>query len=717
MKFSTILNLCCGLVVFFFATTLNAQQKGLEDVAPNFEAPAQVAAVAEDLHDLQFAFGAQSLMTGATWLPVDTSYWVTYWQNDSIYRYDVDGNYIERFQIPVSGSRSITFDGTNVWFGNATTTISAVNPTTRALVTTVTVPEAARYLTYDPDANMGAGGFWLGNWNTDVYQVDMAGTTLSTIPTANLPASRYGAVYDNISPNGPHVWFFHQSSTTTSAEAVQYHIGSGTTTATLDFNAIVGTVNTTLAGGMFITDQVSATPTLGGVLQNVGVVGVNLLDTTEVTFRVDMKPYTGSFTTVYVSGDFEGWTAGIPMSDNDGDGIWELTVGMPSNVDSIEWKFQLDQWTDQEQFAGGESCTKTTGAFTNRFADVTNNTDLGTVCWNQCEHCVGLTFEINTAYITATGGTVDPAGIYLAGGSGFGVPGDNPADDSDGDGIWTVTVFRPVGFSSYYTFLNGNCGDWSCKENIAGLSCSHPANFDDRLLPPTFSDTTILACFGTCDSDGNCYVSTDVTFNINMESAPQNVQDSLGTSGTVYVSGNFNNWAATDNPMTDNGDGTWTATIPIGVPIGGSYDLEWKHQVNGWQVDEILTDGDSCTLTTGSFTNRYAQISSSYTTPVYCWAVCTECLSNTNGLVQNKDLFKLNPSLVRDFTNITFNADVVNQDKQVFVYNAVGELVANTTVNNQNIYRLETANFANGLYFVTVKTETSMLTQKFVVSK
>ena len=329
-----------------------------------------------------------------------------------------------------------------------------------------------------------------------------------------------------------------------------------------------------------------------------------------------------------------------------------------------------------------------------------------------------ITFQINTANIVANGGTVSADGIYLAGGSGFGVPGDNPATDADGDGIWTVTVTRAKGFSSYYTFLNGNCPGWGCKEQLAGLPCSDPNNFDDRFFPAVYSDTTVLACFGSCESDGTCTppaTPSDITFNINMDSAPDSIKN---TFTTVYVSGNFNGWSGDANPLTDNGDGTWTATVTIPAT---SDSIEYKFQVDNWAAggDEQLTSGDPCTITdpSGAFVNRSLDVTGDEVLPVYCWSVCSSCLSGTNGLQVDNSLFTLNPSLVQNFTNITFSNDVVNQDKQVFVYNAVGSLVANTTVQNQSIYRLETADFANGLYFVTVKTGNTMLTQKFVVSK
>ena len=226
--------------------------------------------------------------------------------------------------------------------------------------------------------------------------------------------------------------------------------------------------------------------------------------TYDVTFKVDMNKYTSSFTTVYVSGTFNSWSGNSnALTDANSDGVWEGTIAINQNS-TIEYKFTLDDWNAQEIFAGGESCTVTNGGFTNRELEVKSDMTLDAVCFNACVECsklqtVDITFELNTAQIT-----VASTGIYLAGGSSFGSPGDNEMLDGDNDGVYTITVTRPKGFSGHYTFTNGSCADWSCKENISGLSCADANNFNDRLLPKVHSDTTIKACFGNCVSNGTC---------------------------------------------------------------------------------------------------------------------------------------------------------------------------------------------------------------------
>ena len=107
----------------------------------------------------------------------------------------------------------------------------------------------------------------------------------------------------------------------------------------------------------------------------------------DITFQVDMSQYAGTYTTVNLNGSFNGWCgACAPMSDADGDGIYDLTVTVAP--DTIEYKFTVDGWTAQEEFAGGEPCTSTVGGFTNRSLAAFSTQTLDPVCWNSCEACV-----------------------------------------------------------------------------------------------------------------------------------------------------------------------------------------------------------------------------------------------------------------------------------------------------------------------------------------
>ena len=111
---------------------------------------------------------------------------------------------------------------------------------------------------------------------------------------------------------------------------------------------------------------------------------------------------------------------------------------------------------------------------------------------------VDITFNLDLS--SQNGGS--QGGVFVAGGEEFGNPGDYPMEDDNGDGIYSVTITQPANLSSYYTFINGDCG-WGCKEQIGGQSCSHPNNWNDRYLEWGEENITINACFGIC-GDGFC---------------------------------------------------------------------------------------------------------------------------------------------------------------------------------------------------------------------
>ena len=457
-----------------------------------------------------------------------------------------------------------------------------------------------------------------------------------------------------------------------------------------------------------------------------------------VTFQVDMNLY-GDLgeSTVYVNGNFNGWCGACnPMSDEDGDGVW--TVTLPLDAGTIEYKFTVDGWNSQENFVGGESCTISSNGYTNRVLTFDADTVLPVVCWNSCDACpdevtyYDLTFEVNTANIEvgpngmfAGGGFLGGAdavalsdddgdgiwsatisvlegtsgnyvflnspnhggdwgtkedlagqecadannwndrilqpvtenttvsfcfgectqdcppppsvfydvtfnvnmqnedvsadGVYLAGGVHFGWPGDNPMSDEDGDGIWSITVSLAEGTSGNYAFLNGNCGDWSCKEDLDGQDCADPANYNDRILAPVMGNTVLSTCFGQCSTDGTCEAPPAmyaVTFQVDMSQYE-------GGFGTVNLNGSFAGWCGGCIAMADdNGDGIYAVTVDLPADT-----IEYKFTLDGWTNQENFAGGESCTSTIDGFTNRSYAVEGDATLPVVCWESCDACPS------------------------------------------------------------------------------------------
>ena len=143
-----------------------------------------------------------------------TNYWMARWGSSRVTRISTAGVFVDSFDIAgLSGIRSITWDGTHFWMANNTTTLTRVDPSTGTMLGTITVPVQSRYASYDPTADGGQGGFWIGNYTGDILLVSMQGTTLSTLPEANIGySSRSGLALDR-SGASPRLWTYFQGGT------------------------------------------------------------------------------------------------------------------------------------------------------------------------------------------------------------------------------------------------------------------------------------------------------------------------------------------------------------------------------------------------------------------------------------------------------------------------------------------------------------------------
>ncbi len=216
------------------------------------------------LWDLQFSTDVTTAANGSVGQAAvayfNDEFWTSMWSSDTLIRYTSSGVLISKLTISgVSGVRSITTDGTNLYMGNATNTIFVVDPVTQTLTSTITsaASVAARFVAYDPTLDAGAGGFWTGNFSTDIVAIDMSGAVLSTIPASTHGLTgMYGAAVDNVSSGGPYLWIFDQSGTNASQfRALQLPSGTPTVYTHDVFPDISTTHSLTsgLAGGAFFT--------------------------------------------------------------------------------------------------------------------------------------------------------------------------------------------------------------------------------------------------------------------------------------------------------------------------------------------------------------------------------------------------------------------------------------------------------------------------------
>lgn len=226
---------------------------------------------------------------------INGQYWVSTWAADTIHILDSSGAFVETVVIPgVTGTRSMSTDGTNVYIGAAGLQIYVVDPITKMLINTINITTAsdasARMVTYDPTLDGGLGGFWIGNFGSDIASVNMIGIELSVIPAAIHNTVIYGGAIDNVSPGGPFLWIHDQSGTAPSRDwTVQLNPSTGIPTGVVyDFTADGTGAGATdvLAGGLFISDEVSPT--------SVALVGLCQCTPSNLIFAVELTPLLGT---------------------------------------------------------------------------------------------------------------------------------------------------------------------------------------------------------------------------------------------------------------------------------------------------------------------------------------------------------------------------------------------------------------------------------------
>ena len=194
---------------------------------------------------------------------INNQYWISAWASNLLHILDANGVFIETITITgVTGVRSMTTNGTNLYLGTASTTIQIVDPVTRTKTGTIIVASPAgattRMLTYDPTLNAGAGGFWIGSFDNAIASVSMTGDQLSSIDATTHGTVVYGGAIDNVSPGGPYLWIHDQTAEGGRDVITQISIATGAPTGVQYDYALAPGGNSIgfVSGGLFISDQV-----------------------------------------------------------------------------------------------------------------------------------------------------------------------------------------------------------------------------------------------------------------------------------------------------------------------------------------------------------------------------------------------------------------------------------------------------------------------------
>ncbi len=213
--------------------------------------------------DVQFTYPVGTLAGAdgqAACIYLNGDIWTARWNSDTLYRFSSSGVFKNAFTIAngaatLSGTRAMTTDGTKLYIANNTNTLYVVDTATKAVESTIAVAAigtgGTRWLSYDPAANGGLGGFWTGNFTTDIRLVSKTGTILSSIPAATHGLNGiYGAALDTSSAAGDFLWAFVQTGNGVDVRTIPLP-GGATFPQIKDVSADITSAGP-LAGGAFV---------------------------------------------------------------------------------------------------------------------------------------------------------------------------------------------------------------------------------------------------------------------------------------------------------------------------------------------------------------------------------------------------------------------------------------------------------------------------------
>ena len=185
---------------------------------------------------------------------------------------------------------------------------------------------------------------------------------------------------------------------------------------------------------------------------------------TMVTFQVDMSTQESvSVNGVHIAGSFQGWSPGAtPLSDDDGDGIWEAVLPVAPGdiqfkfINGNDWSGNGDGNVDNELVIGDCAAERSD----NRLLSVGTEDLVYAVCYNSCDAaCVENPDPADVIFrVDMSEEELNAGGVWVIG--NFTEPnwqmGALQMTDIDADGVFEATANVSGSSTILYKFVNGD---------------------------------------------------------------------------------------------------------------------------------------------------------------------------------------------------------------------------------------------------------------------
>ncbi len=273
-----------------------------------------------------------------------------------------------------------------------------------------------------------------------------------------------------------------------------------------------------------------------------------------VTFQVNMSNEVVSPLGVHLVGNIQGWNPASTEMEPIGNGIYSVTLDVPSNQ-TAEFRFLNGNDWPLTEFVPSECGQLNAFDEYNRLFEVGETAaQFGPVCFGGCTNC-GVVVEPTTLNVTfqvdMTNEVVDPNGVHFAGNVQQWDPSTSPMT-SIGNGIYEITFEVEENAIIEFRYINGNV--WENSE-VVPADCGIPNGFgqDNRQVQVISEDVTFgPVCFSGCSACEPIIEPETVMLLLQV-----NMSNEVVSPQGVHVAGNFQGWNPNSTVMTDLGGGVY----------------------------------------------------------------------------------------------------------------------------------------------------------------
>ena len=354
----------------------------------------------------------------------------------------------------------------------------------------------------------------------------------------------------------------------------------------------------------------------------------SIFSQTNVTFSVNTENITVGENGIYLGGGVFGGATAHQMSDDNADGIYEVTVSMTpgttGNYIFLNSPNSDSDWGTKENL-NGQDCSDPNN-YDDRILDPVGEDDYTLLhCFGECSgngtgECPepaatsDVSFSVNMSNFPV--GLSENDTVYLNGNFNGWCGDCNAMNDDDGDGIWSITMPLEDGSYEYKFTVNGWNTQEEFSEVIDGCTTSD-GTYTNRSLTVAGEDLELPTVYwNLCPGElpGDLYT---VTFEVNTSA----IVGGVGADG-IFAGGGILGNAQAVQLFDEDGDGVYIGSVDLEAGTTGNYIfLNSPSDGGDWGSKEDLT-GQDC-ADPNNYNDRILPEVTGNTTIYACFGYCS----------------------------------------------------------------------------------------------